>query len=69
MTQCERLLSYLELNGQIDPLEAWEQLGCYRLSARIKDLKNHGHNIITEHKTVLNRFNEGCRVALYRLVK
>ena len=69
MTQCERLLSYLEVNGQIDPLESWEQLGIYRLGARIFDLKNQGYDIVTENKTVLNRFNEGCRVALYRLIK
>ena len=69
MTQNTRLLSYLKLNGTIDPLESWEQLGIYRLGARIFDLKNQGHNIQTENKTVLNRFNEGCRVALYRLIK
>ena len=69
MTQNTRLLSYLELNGTIDPLESWEQLGIYRLGARIFDLKNQGYNIQTENKTVLNRFNEGCRVALYRLIK
>lgn len=66
-TQTERLLSYLQQNGSIDPMTAWVELGVYRLGARIFDLKAAGHNITTGTKKVKNRFDEDCRVALYTL--
>lgn len=66
-TQCERLLEYLQEHKEIDPLEAWQQLGIYRLGARIWDLKAAGHAITSGTKKIKNRFDEECRVALYRL--
>jgi len=68
MTQTERLIDFLKVNGSIDPIQAWEQLGIYRLGARVFDAKKKGLNIITERKPVLNRFGESCEVGLYRLV-
>lgn len=67
MTQCERLLSRLRI-GPVNPMQAWNELGIYRLGARVFDLKGkHGHKIVTEEVTVLNRYGEKCRVAQYRL--
>jgi len=66
MTQDERLLDYLKDNGRIDPLQAWQELGIYRLSAVIFNLRKKGHNIISNRKNVKNRFGEVCRVADYR---
>jgi hypothetical protein len=68
MTQCERLLSRLE-RGPVHPMAAWDELGIYRLSARICDLRDAGHKIISESINVCNRFGEACRVASYRLEK
>lgn len=65
MTQKERLLHYLKINHEIDPLQAWTQLGIYRLSAVVHDLKKDGHNIKTERKQVKNRFGEDCSVGKY----
>lgn len=67
-TQKQRLLEYLKKNGTIDPLQSWQELGIYRLGARIFDLKADGHNITSGTKKVRNRFDEECRVALYELV-
>ena len=39
-TQCDRLLAHLIDEGTINPLEAWQKLGIYRLSARANP-KNH----------------------------
>jgi len=66
MTQEQRLLDYLKDNNDIDPLQAWQELGIYRLSAGIHKLRKKGHNIISHRKTVYNSFGEPCRVALYK---
>lgn len=68
-TQNERLLHHLANAGPIDPLQAWSQLGIYRLGARVFDLKEAGHNIVKTMIDVNNRFGEKCRVSLYSLVK
>ena len=65
--QCDRLLGYLKVNREIDPLTAWSELGIYRLGARVYDLRQAGHNITSDRKPVENRFGEECRVALYTL--
>lgn len=67
MTQCERLLTYLEEHRAINPMEAWTQLGIYRLGARVFDLRRAGHPICSTFQKVPNRFGEECRVASYRL--
>lgn len=67
MSQCERLLNRLQV-APITPMEAWAELGIYRLSARCFDLKEAGHNIAKETVRVANRFGEECLVARYRLV-
>lgn len=67
MSQCERLLNRLQV-APITPMEAWNELGVYRLAARVCDLKEAGHNIAKETVSVANRFGEECRVARYRLV-
>jgi len=67
MSQNDRLLNHLQTKGSINPMEAWQQLGIYRLASRAKDLKDSGHNIISERVEVPNRFGEVCRVASYRL--
>lgn len=63
--QKERLLDYLQKNGSINPLEAWKELGIYRLSATILELRKQGHIIETTRMDVKNRFNEKCHVAKY----
>lgn len=65
-SQNDRLLSWLRVEP-INPLEAWIELGIYRLSARVNDLKSSGHNITKRMVEVQNRFGEPCRVAQYSL--
>lgn len=68
MSQNDRLLNHLQTKGSINPMEAWQELGIYRLAARAGELKQDGHNIITERVQVNNRFGEVCRVASYSLI-
>lgn len=66
-TQCDRLLAHLQDHGTINPLEAWQLLGIYRLGARVFDLKERGFDVRTRKTTVSNQWGEKCRVAEYYL--
>lgn len=53
------------LNGEIlTPLDALNRFGCFRLTARIWDLRDEGMNIQKEWKVLDN----GKKVAAYRLI-
>ena len=69
-SQNERLAAYLQQHETINPLQAWTQLGLYRLSARCHELRHkYGMNIKTGSVTVQNQFGENCTVAEYKLIK
>lgn len=68
MSQVKRLHEWLEEYGHIEPMEALNHLGIYRLAARISDLRKSGIEILTHTVTVKNQFGEECRVARYELV-
>lgn len=68
MTQKIRLANYLKAHKKINPLEALQTLGIYRLSAAIYDLRKDGWNIKTNDMTVYNQFGDKCVVAEYKLV-
>ena len=63
-----RLLHYLESNKKISPMEAWTELGIYRLSDVVFKLRNKNYEIETERMSVVNRFNEVCSFAEYKLL-
>jgi hypothetical protein len=44
-SQCENILRHLQSGKPINPLQALNQYGCFRLGARIYDLKQSGYNI------------------------
>ena len=69
MSQNDRLLNHLQTKGSINPMEAWSEIGLYRLAARINDLRNAGHQINSQLVTVANRFGEKCKVASYTLAQ
>ena len=46
-TQRKQILEHLQMFGSITPLEALEQYGCFRLSARIMELRKAGYIIET----------------------
>ena len=45
------ILVALKNGERVTPLSALEKFGCFRLSARIWDLRDQGHPIITKHIT------------------
>lgn len=47
MTQADAILQALRAGDRLTPLDALRRFGCFRLAARIHDLKGRGHNITT----------------------
>ena len=64
MSQNQRLLMWLQVNKTITPKEALFQLGIYRISARIKELRERGHDI----RTLINNEKDEPRYAIYTYV-
>lgn len=66
-TQCDLILEYMKLFGSINPLQALQDIGCFRLAARISDLKKKGYPIISERVSYKNRLGELKNYNEYRL--
>lgn len=64
MTQEDRILFHLRNKGGITPLDALNEYGCFRLGARISDLRTAGHDIKT---IMITDARNGKRYAKYVL--
>ena len=62
--QTAAILAHLETGATLTPLEALDRFGCFRLGARIWDLRRAGWEIEATMVPVGN----GKRVASYRLL-
>ena len=69
ITQCDRIVEYMKKYGSITQLEAYLDIGCWRLASRISDLKNQGYPIKREMETVKNRYGEKVLIARYSLAE
>lgn len=67
MTQNEKILRHLQDFGSITTMEAFTEYGCTRLSARIKDLRDSGHEIRTTFETSRNRYGDKVSYARYTM--
>lgn len=63
MAQKNHILKHLERYGSITPMTALDKYGCFRLAARVGELKDQGHEIVTE---MVKKGQK--RYAKYRLV-
>ena len=61
-TQSHWILDALK-RGPITAMDALEGCNCFRLAARIADLRQAGHHIETENRTLTN----GKTIAVYHL--
>lgn len=68
-TQCDRIIRHLRDYGSITSIEAISEYGILRLASRISDLKQKGHNIVSETATGKNRYGEKTRYSIYRLIE
>lgn len=65
MTQCEAVLEFMRIYGEITQKDAYG-MDIYRLASRISDLKNEGYEIKTEYKDVDTRYGK-TKIAVYTL--
>lgn len=65
MSQTQTVLKHLQTHEHITPLEAIGLYGVYRLAARVNDLRNAGHKILTDMQVD----PRGRPYARYRLLK
>ena len=62
-TQKKCILEYLQTGKTLTPLEALDKFGCFRLGARIHELREEGENVMKE----MVRTPGGAMVAQYSL--
>lgn len=55
-TQCQMVLQYMNDFGSITTMDAFMDLGCTRLPARISDLKDQGYKIADRVEVGKNRY-------------
>lgn len=67
MTQCERIVKYIEEAGSITQLDALREFGCMRLASRVSELRKKGVPIVGSTETSKNRYGEKIRYSRYRL--
>lgn len=65
-TQNTQILAHLKTGQSINPLQALNKFGCFRLSARIFNLKDEGYDI--EMTTKPNKDKVGYH-AVYKLIE
>jgi hypothetical protein len=63
MTQNDMIRTHLQSGKSITPLDALREYGCFRLAARIADLRAEGLNIQTS-----TTHSNGKAYATYRIV-
>lgn len=67
MKQTDKILMYMQTEGEITPLDALREFNCMRLAARISDLRKAGHKIGRRIEKGTNRFGEVVHYAVYWL--
>lgn len=68
-SQQAKILEYLKSHRGISQAEAIDAFGCYRLSARIKNLKDRGYKVDVIMEDGINRFGRPTRYARYFVTK
>lgn len=68
LTQCERILQFIEENGSITQLDAL-QFGCMRLASRMCDIKKMGYNVTKRTEKKKNRYGDTVTYARYTICR
>jgi len=66
-SQNAAIARYLEEGGRLTPLQALDLFGCFRLAARIGDLRKKGMEIQTDFIRARNEKGRLVRIGEYRL--
>lgn len=65
ITQKDRVLDFIRKEGSITSMDAYNELGCTRLSAVIFNLKEEGYEFETKFETKKNRWGDAVSFARY----
>lgn len=68
-SQNREILAYMKKGNKITQADAVRMFGCYRLSARIHDLREEGHIIKTTERVEKNRYGHTTNFAEYELIE
>ena len=68
-SQCKRIRKYMESGRSLTGLDALYMFGCWRLPARIDDLKKIGVNIAPTEMIEITSDGKIKHVAKYKLIK
>lgn len=67
MTQKKLILRHLQEFGSITPVTALREYGCFRLAARIADLREDGYEIKSELVKAKNKQGKTVTFSRYKL--
>ncbi len=67
MSQKTRILQHLQEGRSLNRLDSWQELGVLEAPARISELRQDGHPIVTQLQDVTNRYGEKVQVATWHL--
>lgn len=67
LSQKEKVLRHLKEIGSLTPIDALSEYSIMRLSSRICELKDEGHNIKSELISGVNKFKEKVTFSKYTL--
>ena len=67
MSQKTRILQHLQEGRSLNRLDSWQELGVLEAPARISELRQDGHPIVTQLQDVTNCYGEKVRVATWHL--
>lgn len=62
--QSKEILAHLQMGNKLTPLDALEKFGCFRLAARVHELRQAGHPI---HRELV--YDGGTSYARYYMEK
>ena len=65
--QCEQIIEYMKRFGSINPLQALQDIGYFRLASRISDLKKEGYPIESKRVNYETRLGEAKHFHEYRI--
>lgn len=65
LTQCDRILQYIEETGSITQLDALREFGCMRLASRMCDIKKMGYPVTKRMEKAHNRYGDQITYARY----
>jgi hypothetical protein len=63
LSQTDQILAHLEAGNTITPLDALAKFHCFRLAARINELREAGYKIVTGER----KLSTGKTIAEYRM--